>query len=71
MPNVPKTPLRAVRLDDVWDDLKVAVPVLGAADRSAYIRQCVEWGLRRPGVRQPKRLTEDQARELFGEPASD
>lgn len=51
--------------DDQWDPLGVAAPLLGAKDRSDYIRQCVDWALRRPGAKRPGRLTEDQARELF------
>ena len=70
MPNAPKTPHRPVRLDDAdWTGLAAAAPALGADDRSDFIRQCVQYALRRPGVKQPKRLTEDQARELFGDPS--
>jgi hypothetical protein len=69
MPNAPKTPHRPVRLDDDrWNGLGRAAPLLGADDRTDYIRQCIDWALRRPGAKQPKRLTEDQARELLGEP---
>lgn len=70
MPNAPKTPHRQVRIDGPdWTDLDAATSALGADDRSDFIRQCVQYALRRPGVRQPKRLTEDQARELFGDPS--
>lgn len=67
MPNAPKTQHRQVRLDkERWGGLEVAAPLLGAKDRSDYIRQCIDWALRRPGARRPGRLTEDQARSLFG-----
>lgn len=71
MPDKPKTPHRQVRIDQrPWDDLGTAAPLLGAKDRSDYIKQCVDYGLRRPGAKRPGRLTEDQALELFGDSES-
>jgi hypothetical protein len=51
MPNAPKTPLRTFRLeDDLWRDFGAATD-----DRSAAVRAFVEWYVRRPGARLPRR----------------
>lgn len=61
------TPTKPIRLEPkLWDDFGSALPDLGTPDRSAYVRQCIEYALRRPGAKRPARLTGDQARELFG-----
>jgi hypothetical protein len=50
MPNQPKTPQRAIRLDDeLWDGLGES------GDRTAVIRDLVRWYLGLPGARRPRR----------------
>ncbi|MBK6014272.1 hypothetical protein [Streptomyces sp. MBT53] len=53
MPNAPATKHRSVRIgDDEWADLATAAP---GGDRSAVIKELVDWYLRRPGAKLPKR----------------
>lgn len=55
MPNVPKSKHRMVRFsDEDWADLGVLAAAAGT-DRSAVIRQLVQWWVRRPGVKLPER----------------
>jgi len=64
------TPTKPIRFEPkLWEDFGSALPALEVSDRSAYVRQCIEYALRRPGAKRPARLTEDQARGLFGEDA--
>lgn len=55
MPNQPATPQRAVRIDDeTWEQLGDAATSAGT-DRSAILRQLLQWWLRRPGAKMPAR----------------
>jgi hypothetical protein len=55
VPNKPKTPHRQVRLSDQdWQEFGQLADQAGT-DRSAVIRQLVQWWLRRPGVTLPDR----------------
>lgn len=64
------TPTKPIRFEPkLWTDFGSALPGLDTPDRSAYVRQCIEYALRRPGAKRPARLTQDQARALFGEDA--
>ena len=59
MPNQPKTPARAARLDDeLWRELNQRAYELGS-DRSSVIRELVRWWLRRPGAKMPARPAGD------------
>jgi len=52
MPNAPKTPLTAFRIDpELWRAFgEVAEP-----DRSAVLRDFIRWFSRQPGAKMPKR----------------
>jgi hypothetical protein len=55
VPNKPATPNRAVRIDDeTWEQLGDAATTADT-DRSAILRQLVQWWLRRPGAKMPPR----------------
>lgn len=55
VPNQPKTPNRAVRVEDqVWDEAGHAATEMGT-DRTKVINQFLRWYLRRPGARLPER----------------
>lgn len=55
MPNAPKTPQRALRIpDDEWNDLGHAAEAAGT-DRTAILRDLLQWYLRRPGAKLPAR----------------
>lgn len=59
MPNAPKTPTTPIRIDrDVWTEFGEAA---GPKNRSAVLREFIDWYLRRPGAKLPKR-PEDQPR---------
>lgn len=47
---------QSFRLDpDKWEAFGVAVAELGYKDRSAYLRDVIDWVLHKPGVKTPKR----------------
>jgi hypothetical protein len=55
VPNAPKTPTRPIRIpDEDWSDFDAATKRVGT-DRSAAIRQFIDWFNRRPGAKMPKR----------------
>jgi antitoxin component of RelBE/YafQ-DinJ toxin-antitoxin module len=55
VPNQPKTPNRAVRVDDqVWDEAGQAAAEMGT-DRTKVINQFLRWYLRRSGAKLPAR----------------
>ena len=55
MPNAPKTPQRALRIpDDEWTDLGQLADA-GGTDRTAIVRELLQWYLRRPGAKLPTR----------------
>lgn len=55
-----KTPTRPIRIDlELWDEFgAVAEP-----DRSAVLREFMEWYVRRPGVKLPRRPAVDRSAE--------
>lgn len=58
MPNAPKTPTRPIRIPDLeWTDFGEAAKRQNA-DRSAVVREFIDWYLRRPGAKLPKRPAE-------------
>jgi len=60
VPNQPKTPNRAVRVDgQVWEDAGQASAAMGT-DRTKLINQFLRWYLRRPGAKLPERPPEDR-----------
>ena len=55
MPNAPKTPTTPIRIDrDVRAEFGDATKAQGT-DRSKALREFVDWYLRRPGAKLPKR----------------
>lgn len=55
MPNQPKTPLHAFRLDaELWRDFGDR-----AGDRTAVLRNFIRWYMREPGARMPRRPSDD------------
>ncbi len=55
MPNQPKTPMRTIRLtDELWHAFGEATD-----DRAATIRAFVEWFMRVPGTKLPRRPSEE------------
>lgn len=55
MPNAPKTQHRSVRVpDDVWEEVKDRSHQLGTSG-GELVRQFLEWWLRKPGAKMPKR----------------
>ncbi len=55
MPNAPKTPARQMRIpDEDWADFATAVAT-NDAERAEVVRQFIQWYVRRPGAKLPKR----------------
>jgi hypothetical protein len=55
VPNQPKTPNRAVRVDDeLWQEAGQAAAAAGT-DRTKLLNQFLRWYLRRPGAALPER----------------
>lgn len=51
MPNQPKTPMHTIRVDkELWSEFGAA-----AGDRTGTIRAFLEWYVRRPGAKMPRR----------------
>jgi hypothetical protein len=52
---MPRTPTTPVRIDrDIWADFGDATTTMDT-DRSKAIREFIDWYLRRPGAKLPKR----------------
>jgi hypothetical protein len=65
-PNHPKTQHRSIRIsDEDWTDLADAAAAEDS-DRAKVVNQLIQWYLRRPGVKQPKRPTPSQPRHEAG-----
>jgi hypothetical protein len=65
MANQHSKKLRGIRQidDDLWDDFGAATKAAGT-DRSAVLKQCIEWYVRRPEAalpRRPEAATSQQA----------
>jgi hypothetical protein len=55
VPNAPKTQHRSVRIDDIdWEDLEREAKAMGL-DRAKVINGLIQYWLRRPGAKLPKR----------------
>lgn len=60
MPNAPKTPARQMRIsDEDWADFETAAKATGD-DRATVVRQFIQWYIRRPGAKMPKRPVEEE-----------
>lgn len=53
-PNAPKTPPRQIRIGDAWYDFDAAAKAMDT-ERAALIRDFIDWYLREPGAKLPKR----------------
>lgn len=54
MPNAPRTPARQIRIGDVWYEFDEAAKSMGT-ERAALVREFIDWYLRKPGAKMPKR----------------
>ena len=54
MPNAPRTPARQIRNCDVWYEFDEAAKYMDT-ERAALVREFIDWYLRKPGAKLPKR----------------